>query len=325
MARVPVRFASVLYDRFLALYTGEVKVEGVDLEFVPFFSPRGAFDRMSGGLEFDVAEFSLSEFVSQFGAGPCPFVAIPVFPSRAFRHGMIGIHTAAGIAHPRDLAGKRIGVPLYTMTAAVWIRGMLQDEYGVDLSQVRWTQGAFNSAGRHGDPHVLPLLKPADIRDNDSGRSIGELLAAGELDATLGPSLPEVVRKHPLLRRLFPDFKSVEQDYFRRTGIFPIMHVLVIRRELHERHGFLAPALYRACTEAKQLALRKLRLLGAPQVMLPWLPADMDEIDAFFGGDPYPYGVDANRAALETFARYAQEQALVARRMAAEELFVQVE
>lgn len=324
MSALRIRFASSLYDRMLALYTGEVKAEGIELEFEPFFSPRAVFDRMTGKLEFDVAEMSMSEFISRFVADQCPFVAIPVFPSRAFRHGMISINANAGITEPADLAGKRIGVPLYTMSAAVWIRGTLQEHYGVDLSGCRWIQGAINVSGKHGEPNVLPMHKPVEIVNNDSGSNLSELISRGEVDATIGTTLPDALRTDPNVRRLFPDFRSVELEYFKKTRIFPIMHVLVIRKDLYEQHPFIAESIYRACEASKQAALKRLRYLGAPVNMLPWLPADVDEVEDFFGGDPYPYGLDANRRTVQKFMDYLHQQFIIGQRVPIDDLFVKV-
>src|SRR5712675_349142 len=163
MAKLQLSFACGLYDRMQPLYTGEVKPDGIDLNFIAIDQPRPIFDRMAGGEEFDVAEFSSSEFVQRFASKQCPFVAIPVFPSRAFRHGFIAVHRKAGIKTPKDLEGKRVGVPLFTMTAAIYINGLLQREYGVDLRKIHWVQGAMNTGGAHGSPTVLPLLNPIPI------------------------------------------------------------------------------------------------------------------------------------------------------------------
>ncbi|MBN9427932.1 MAG: ABC transporter substrate-binding protein [Burkholderiales bacterium] len=325
MSAVRIRFAASLYDRMLALYTGEVKAQGIELDFEPFFSPRAVFDRMTGKLEFDVAEMSMSEFMSRFTADQCPFVAIPVFPSRAFRHGMISINTRSGISQPSDLAGKRIGVPLYTMSAAVWIRGMLQEHFSVDLSACTWVQGAINASGKHGDPNVLPMHKPVHIVQNETGKTLSELISLGEIDATIGTTLPEAIRTDKNVRRLFEDFKAVEKDYYERTRIFPIMHVMVIRKELYEQHPFIASSIYRACEESKQAALKRLRYLGAPVNMIPWLPADVDEIADLFGGDPYPYGLDANRHTLEKFMEYLLDQSIIGKRVPIDDLFVNVD
>lgn len=321
---LPVTFASGLYDRMQALYTGEVKPEGIDLNFVAIDSPRELFDRLAGGNEFDVAEFSSSEFITRFSENQCPFVALPVFPSRVFRHGFITVNTRSGIRAPKDLEGKRIGVPLYTMTAAIWIRGHLQHDYGVDLSSIRWVEGAINAPGPHGAPTVLPMLRSIPIVSNNSGKSLSQLLDEGEIDAIIGTALPDS-RKHNIdVRRLLPNFREVEKDYYRRTGIFPMMHLTVIRREVYERNPFIAQSLYDAFCKSKQIALDKMRSLGSLRYMLPWLPDDLDEIDALFGADPWPYGLEKNRVAMNALMQYMVEQGLLKAALPVDDLFVPV-
>src|SRR4030095_16103049 len=204
MAKLQLTFACGLYDRMQPLYTGDVKVDGIDLNFIAIDQPRPIFDRMAGGEEFDVAEFSSSEFVQRFANKQCPFVAIPVFPSRAFRHGFIAVHRKAGVKTPKDFEGKRVGVPLFTMTAAIYINGLLQHEYGVDLRKVHWVQGAMNTGGAHGSPTVLPLLKPLPIEQNTSHKSMSDLLEERAGDATLGKSLPAAIRTNPAGWRVVP-------------------------------------------------------------------------------------------------------------------------
>ncbi len=322
MAKLSLSFACALYDRMQPLYTGEVQVDGVDLNFLPIELPRPIFDRMSGGQEFDVAEYSSSEFIQRFAAGKCPFVAIPVFPSRAFRHEFIAVNRRSGIRQPKDLEGKRVGVALYTMTAAVFIRGLLQHEYGVDLSRIRWVQGAINTAGSHGDPHVLPLLRDVPLETADRGKSLDELLVAGEIDATIGTSIPRSTGRNPDIARLFPDFRELEKAYYMRTRIFPIMHLVAIRKDVYEKHPFVATSLYNAMVQSKDLALKKMRNLRALRYMLPWMAADLDEIDAVFGEDPWPYGIEPNRPTLEALVTYMHDQAMIAKPMRIEDLFV---
>ena len=244
MAKLKLSFACGLYDRMQPLYTGEVKAEGIDLNFIAIDQPRPIFDRMAGGLEFDVAEFSSSEFVQRFANKQCPFVAIPVFPSRAFRHGFIAIHRKAGIKTPKDLEGKRVGVPLFTMSAAIYINGLLQHEYGVDLRKIHWVQGAMNTGGAHGSPTVLPLINPMPIEQNTSSKSMSDLIEERVVDATLGTSLPEAIRSNPDIARLFPNYVELEKEFYRRTRIYPIMHLVAIRQDLHERYPFVASSLY---------------------------------------------------------------------------------
>lgn len=324
MANIPLRFACGLYDRMQPLYTREIVPEGIDLDFEAIDAPRVIFDRMAGEQAFDVAELSCSELISQQASGSCPFVALPVFPSRIFRHGLITINKRAGIRTAKDLEGKRVGVPLYTMTAAVWIRGHLQHDYGVDLSSIHWVQGSINKAGAHGAPTVRPMQRPVPIEINDTGKTLGELLEAGELDAIIGTSLPTGLRANPDIARLFPDFRAVEQDYYRRTHIFPIMHLIAIRRDVYEAHPEIAPSLYRAFCAAKDSALEKMRSLVALRYMLPWMTAELDEIEDIFGGDPWPYGVEANRPTLQALVTYMAEQGIIAQAPPIESIFVPV-
>jgi 4,5-dihydroxyphthalate decarboxylase len=317
-------FASALYDRMQAIYTGEVTPAGIKLVFIPIDEPRNIFDRMAGGLEFDVAEYSLSEYMQRYANDQCPFVAIPAFPSRSFRHGFISVRRGSGINEPADLAGKRIGVPLYTMTAAVFIRGLLRDEYGVDFSDVRWVEGAMNTPGSHGSPTVLPLLRGANIESVPSGKSLNDLMIEGEIDATIGSSIPNAVGDHPDVIRLFPDFVDREKDYYRRTNVFPIMHTVAIRKELHERYPFVASSMYTALDASKNIALQKMKNHRALRYMLPWLPRDIDEIDEVFGGDPWPYGVAPNRPTLEALSRYLVADSMIEKPVEIDGLFAAV-
>jgi 4,5-dihydroxyphthalate decarboxylase len=323
MSAVPVSFACAAYDRMVPLLTGEVRPAGIDLNFIAIAQPREIFDRMAGRLEFDCCEFSSSELISQLGTGASPLVAIPVFPSRMFRHGFITVNKDR-IKSPKDLEGKRIGVPLYTMTAAVFIRGMLMDEYGVDFSSVQWVQGSINESGRHGNPTVPPLLKKLDIRNNNNGKSLSELIDAGEIDAIIGTDFPVAMRTNKSIGRLFPNFPEVERDYYRATGIYPIMHLVALKRELYERHPFAATSLYQAFCKAKDIAVSRLRYPRALSTMLPWMIAEIEIMDSVFGPDPWPYGVEVNRKTLEALVRYLVEQSLIAKPIPIENIFVPV-
>jgi 4,5-dihydroxyphthalate decarboxylase len=321
MPKIPLTFACGLYDRMLPLYTREVQADGIDLNFLAIDNPREIFDRMAGALEFDVSEMSSSEFIARHAAGDCPLVALPVFPSRVFRHGHIAVDRKA-VRSPADLAGQRIGVPIYGMTAAIFIRGLLQHDFGVDLSQVRWIEGAMNEAKPHGHPTRLKLAKAVSIEANTSGKSLSDLIEAGELAATIGASLPGAIGRNPEIGRLFPDHREREKDYYRRTRIFPIMHLIVVRRDIYERHPFVATSLYRAFCQAKDLAWQKMRHSGTLRYMLPWMGSEIEEIDEVFGGDPWPYGIEPNRATLEALVQYLAEQGLIADRLPVENLFV---
>ena len=252
MPKLQLSFACALYDRMQALYTGEVQPDGIELNFIAIDQPRPIFDRMSGGEEFDVAEYSSSEFVQRFANKECPFVAIPVFPSIAFRLGFIAINRKSGIKTPKDLEGKRIGVPLYTMTAAIFINGILHREFGVDLSKVHWVQSAMNTAGSHGSPTVLPLLKKISIENNKTNKTLGRLLADGDIDATLGTSLPDEIRSNSDIARLFPDYVARDIDLYKRKKIYPIMHLVAIKKSVYERYPFVATSLYDAFVEIEK-------------------------------------------------------------------------
>lgn len=316
MANLPLTFACGLYDRMLALYTGEVRPQGIDLAFVAIDTPSEVFGRMLKG-EFDVSEMSSSEFIRMIAAGQRRFIAIPVFPSRVFRHGLICVNRRSGIRSPKDLEGKRVGVPVYPMSAAVWIRGHLQHEYGVDLSAIRWVQDEGGLPKLYGEAaHKLR------IETNETGRSLSDLLAQGTIDAYIGASLPDSLQTSADVARLFPDYRDVEKEFYRRTQIFPIMHVVVIRREVYEKHPFVAASLYDAFCRSKDSALAKMRYIGTLRYMLPWLAADLDEIAELFGGDPFKYGIAANRSSIEALITYLFEQGLIEKPVAIGDLFV---
>jgi 4,5-dihydroxyphthalate decarboxylase len=322
MSRLALTLACCRYDRTEAIRAGEVVPEGIDLNCITFASGREIFDRMVGGREFDIAELSASEFTSLMGRGECPFVALPVFPSRVFRHGYIFINAHAGIRGPKDLEGKRVGVPLYTQTAAIWARGHLAHEFGVDLDSLHWVQGAVEKTGSHGRPHAPPLIRPVCIEQNVSGRSLGALLARGEIDALIGSRKPDEFGRDPNVVRLFPNFRELERDFYQRTKIFPIMHLMAIRRELYQRQRWIATSLYDAFVEAKRRARLRLRYAGSLATMLPWLIDDVEELDSVFGGDPFAYGLERNQPTLQALVQYMLEQGFIDRSMPLDDLFV---
>jgi 4,5-dihydroxyphthalate decarboxylase len=325
MAPLQLSFASALYDRMVPLATGEVTTPGLDVNFIEVQHPRDIFDRMIANREFDASELSSSEYITRYVSGEQSFVAIPVFPSRVFRHSFIAVNSER-IKKPSDLNGKRIGVQLYTMTAAVWIRGLLQHEYGVDLSSIEWVEGKMEGPGLHGQPSSLPPLKPVKITSNKQygSKSLSQLLEEGIIDATLGADMPECLGRAPHIARLFPDFKEVEQAYYKKTGIFPIMHLVAIRREVYEKHKFVASALFNALNDSKKAARARMMSTGALRYMLPWLPAALDEIKEVFGDDCWPYGVEENRKTLEALVQFLYEQSMIERKVPVEELFAPV-
>ncbi|OAP54225.1 hypothetical protein AYL99_11326 [Fonsecaea erecta] len=322
----PVRcnFASALYDRMVPLAVGEVQPAGLSVNFIDVHHPRDIFDRMIANQEFDASELSSSEYITRHVAGDRTFIALPVFPSRVFRHSFIVVNKDK-IKEPKDLNGKRVGVQLYTMTAAVFIRGLLQHEYGVDISSIEWVEGKMEGPGSHGKPSALKPLKPIRITQNTNPtKSLSDLLESGEIDATIGADIPACLGKAPHIDRLFPDFKKVEMEYYKRTGIFPIMHLVAMRRDYYEQNKFAASALYNALNDSKELARKRMESTGALRYMLPWLPQELDEIHEVFGEDCWPYGIEENRKTLEALVQYLYDQSMIERKVPIEELFAPV-
>lgn len=326
MAPVPISFACGLYDRMVPLATGEVRPSGLDLTYIDVHHPRDVFDRMVSTQDFDASELSSSEHICMHTAarGQSPFIALPVFPSRTFRHGFIVVNKDR-IKSPKDLEGKKVGVQHYTMTAAVWQRGLLQHEYGVNLDTIEWVEGKMEGPGTHGAPASLPPLKPITIsQKTDSSRSLSDLLRDGLIDATIGADVPECLGKHAHIGRLFPNFKEVEMDYYKRTGIFPVMHLVAMKRTFYEKNKWAATSLFEALEESKERARKRMEFTGALRYMLPWLPEALDEIREVFGDDCWKYGVEENRKTLEALVQYLYEQSMIERRVSVDELFAPV-
>lgn len=324
MAPLKLKFACGDYDRMEALRLGAVKPEGIDLDCLGILSPRETFDRMTNKAEFDVCEMSSSQLIAMKAAGDDTFVGLPVIPSRIFRHSYVFLNRRSGLKNPKDLEGKRIGVGLYTQTAAVWIRGILAHDHGVDFSNVTFVQGAIDAPGPHGDPKVPPLTKPVRIIQNETPRSLTQMLADGELDALTTGTTPKMFGKNPDLVRLFPDYREREKDHYRRTGLYPIMHVIAIRREVFDRNPWIAQSLYTAFVRSKEWALERMHYTGVTRYMLPWMFADLEEIQEVFGGDPWPYGVEANRGNFETLMDYMSEQGVISTKPRLEDVFAEV-
>jgi len=322
MSRLRLTYASCKYDRIEALRSGEVTTQGIDLNVMVFPSGRQIFDRMVGGEEFDASELSAAEFISLHGRGGSRFVAIPVFPSRVFRHGYIFVNRRSGIRAPKDLEGRRVGLPLYTQTASIWLRGHLMHQFGVNLDTIRWLQGAVETGGSHGHPHAPPLLRPVAIEQNRSGRPLAELLARGDIDAYLGSRKPPTFGTNPDVVRMLPNHHALERELYERERIFPIMHLVAIRRAVYEKNPWIASSLYAAFVEAKRMARARLRYAGSLAAMLPWLQDEIEEIDEVFGGDAFPYGIEPNRPTLQALVQYMAEQHFIAEPMPIEELFV---
>jgi 4,5-dihydroxyphthalate decarboxylase len=320
MRKLRLTLACWNYDRTRALADGSARPEGIDLVYLGL-EVEETFFRMLRHREFDVAEMSLSSYTVTLSREDPPFIALPVFPSRMFRHSCIFVSTKSDIREPRDLAGRRIGVPEYQMTAPVWIRGILQDEYGVDPSSVRYFTGGVEEPGRE---EKLKLDLPPRFRITPIGatQTLAKMLADGEIDALYTARTPSTFATRPAtVRRLFEDYVATERDYYRRTRMFPIMHTVVIRRDVYRAHPWIARSLYKAFAEAKRRAQDDLGATNALSSMLPWQIAHVEEARREIGDDWWPYGLAANRAVLDTFLRYHHEQGLSKRRLAPEDLF----
>jgi 4,5-dihydroxyphthalate decarboxylase len=308
------------YDRTRALVDGRVDVEGVDLTLLEL-PVEETFFRMLRHREFDAAEMSLSSYVLSLFTPERPLVAIPVFPSRVFRHSGIYINAASGIREPKDLIGRNVGNPEYQLTANVWIRGILAEHYGVPVNSVRYVTGGQEEPGRI---EKARLQLPADIRIERIAptETLASMLASGAIDALYAPKAPSSLRTAPnAVKRLFDDVMQVERDYFRRTRIFPIMHTVVIRRELYEEHRWIAQSLFKALRAAQRETYADLDETSALKTMLPWLIAHLEDTRREMGDDFWPYGLEPNRHVLETFLRYSHEQGLAKERLSPEQLF----
>lgn len=313
--KLSLTLACGLYDRTYALHDGTVPVEGVDLNFLPMM-PVETFRRQARHAEFDASEFSLSTYMILHARGDRRFVGIPVFPSRRFRHEHIWINVHSGIRSPADLRGKRVGVEEYIQTAALWIRGFLQDDYGVRIGDVDWYFGGYNEP----DPYFAPRIDnelPPGVRSQviAGDRSLDQMLESGEIDALFPKRPVSFLRGSANVARLFPAFREVEEDYFRRTRIFPIMHIVVVRREIYERHPWVAQALFKAFLNAKRIAIRRLTLSPPLHVTLPWLTDHVEVTRHLMGDDYWSYGLEENRHVLEAATRHAWEQRMLAKRI----------
>lgn len=308
------------YDRTRPVIDGRVGIDGCDT-IVHCLDFEDMFVRALTSAEFDVTELSFSRFTLNVARGTTPYIALPVFLSRTFRHSAIYIRADRGIREPADLKGKRIGVRDYSNTASVVARGMLDDVYGLSARDVHWIVGDIDHVERK--EIRLPELAPGfSVAAGPSGRLLAKMLVDGELDGLIDFQPPECfVQGDPNVDRLFPDYEQSERAYFERTAIFPIMHVLVIRRALAESSGWVAENVLRAFTKAKDMALGALWSPGAPRISLPWISEEYRRTVALMGEDFWPYGVSGNRAAIESIARYIHVQGLSPRRLAIEELF----
>ena len=320
MANVPISIACNDYDRTRAIMDGRVRVEGCDVTYLPLDAEE-VFFRAFRTQQFDVSELSFSSYMLQTARGECPYIGIPAFVSRLFRHSGIYIRTDRGIRKPADLKGRLIGVPEYQLTALVWIRGMLKDEYGIDPSEIHWRSGGQEEPGRD-ERTPLTLTNGVDLQPIPEGETLSNMLVKGELDALFTARAPSCFDKGaPNIDRLFPDYRTVERAYYKKTGMFPIMHLIGVRKSLVERHPWLATGLFKAFCAAKAIALEEIRDVAALNVTLPWAVAEARETAALMGQDFWKYGVQENAREIDALTRYSYEQGLALRKRTPEELF----
>jgi 4,5-dihydroxyphthalate decarboxylase len=320
MVDVPITIACGNYDRTRPIMDGRVKVEGCAVTYLPLY-PEEIFFRAFRYHEFDVCELSFSSYLRTVVDGTSAYAGIPAFVSRIFRHSGIYVRSDAGIHAPADLRGKRVGLPEYQITAVVWMRGLMQHEYGVAPHEIHWRSGGLEEPGRDERTRLKPI-PGLDLKPIGEGKTLVGMLRDGELDALFTARPPSsFLRREPHIARLFQNTRQAEMAYFKKTGLFPIMHLVGIRKSLLAQYPWLATSLYKAFCEAKALAMADLRDVNALVVTLPFLEAETRETMAAMGEDFWRYGVHENRPEIEALTGYAFEQGLIDRKPALEELF----
>lgn len=320
MARLRLTLACGDYDRTRALEDETVRPDGIELTYVRL-PPEEIFFRMMRHQEFEVAELSLSSYVVSLQHDPPPFVAIPVFPSRSFRHTSMYVNAAAGITAPADLAGAAVGTPEFQLTAGVWARGILAEHHDLPVAAVTHVTGGQERPGRV-EKAAVSLPDRIRITAAPAGTTLSALLADGGISALCTPRIPSpFAARDPRVRRLFPDVVAAERAYYRATGIFPIMHVVAVRSDVHRRWPWVAQSLVQAFARAKDVAREALYDSAALPVMLPWLVPQLEDAEELMGRDYWSYGLPANRHTLQTFLRYHHEQGLSPRQLTPDELF----
>lgn len=319
MSKLPLTLAISHYDHVTELVTGRVPVEGVELTALNL-QIEEIFFRQFNYRDFDVSEVSMGKYCSLVSQGDAPLVAIPVFPSRVPRHSSIYVRRDGPVKTPQDLAGKRIGIPEWAQTASVYSRGFIQHQYGIDLRSIHWIQAGVDQPGRL---EKVKLKLPDGIRyESRPDRSLGGMLISGEIDAALSAHPPLCFEQgHPNVGRLFEDYLDIEMKYVKETGIYPIMHTVAFRRELVEKHPWVAANLFKAFDEARRISVERALSCTSSALPLPWGYEFVKRMQAVVGKDLMPYGLDANRATLDAFLQYAFEQGVCHRRLQPEELF----
>ena len=314
------------YDRTRVLADGTIKIHGVDAEFHSHRIVTEVFAGMIRDRAYDVSELGLSYFLRTMDFDEPPFLALPVFPNRCFRHSAIYINVESGIEKPADLAGKTVGeFAMYGHDAGVWPKGILADEYGVTPDQCRWIVGSLDWPLAPIDFVPQPHPADVDVTFAPPGTDLGKMLEDGEIAALIAADVPKcVLDGSPKVARLFPDYEAVERAYYGRTGIFPIMHTVAVRKELASQPEILQ-AVYQGFCDAKEAVRRqytKGMIFNNMDIMMPWFSRLVEADRRLLGDDWFPYGLEANRKAVDTFLRYHHEQGLSKRRLTCEDIFV---
>ncbi len=318
-ASVHLTLAISDYEHVREITQGIVRADGITLTPLIFPSIEEITFRFLKTLEWDVSELSFGKYISLTSQGSAPMVAIPVFPSRVHRHSAIYVRSDRGIKTPTDLENRSVGIPEWAQTAGIYVRGFLAEEYGVDLAKIRWLQAGVNEPGR---VEKVELKLPAGMRYEARPKdSLSGMLASGEVDAVISARSPDGFAPGGKIVRLFPNYRAEEERYFKKTAIFPIMHVMTMRRSVFEQHPWVAMNLFKMFDEAKRRCLERLRDFTCARIPLPWAAAIADEIAAGFGPDPYPYGIEASRPTIEAFCRFCHDQGVTHRRMTVDDLF----
>jgi len=319
MSKLEISLAISDYDHVRDFVYGRVTAEGLDINFQVLPTPE-IFDRATRDQEWDVCEMSLGKWTGMFSQGDDSLVPIPVFPSRVFRHSALYVKKGSGVDTPEKLRGKRVGDPDFAHTAGIYARGYLMHDVGLKLEDIEWVQAGTNKPGRHENLDIK--LSPAVKRVSVPNKTLDDMLLAGEIDAILSAIPPKsFVAGNPNMVRLVPNYVEVETEYFHRTGIFPIMHFVAIKRPLYERHPWMAVNLYRAFEEAKDRSIARIRNMMVSHFPLPWNPDAARRASDMFGQDFWPYGVEPNRKTLEAFLGFCSEQGIAHRPVKLDEIF----
>ena len=321
MSKLTISLACCDYDRTRALFDGRVPVEGCEVIGVPM-SPEEAFHRAFKYQEFDVTELSMSSYMNVQSRGGSPYIGIPAFVSRLFRHSSIYVRKDAGISKPEDLKGKTVGVPEYQMTAALWVRGILQDEYGVLPTDISWRNGGLEEGGRE-ERSPLHLPDTIDLQTIPTDETLAEHLNDGRIDAIISARAPSCYHSNDEIVRLFPDYKAAEQAYYAKTGMFPIMHLVGIKRSIVEKHPWLPVNVYVAFLKAKRLCYEEMEQVGHLAHTMPWPVYELEQVRKLMGEDHWKYGALENEKEISAMTRYSFDQGISARKLEATDLFAE--